>query len=79
MTFLKTRDETPHYIDNVIKHTTTVPYSPQENGIAERVKRTMLNAASSALHHSGLPKDYWEDAIKDAAVKHNHTLHLRTG
>ena len=104
-TFLKTRDETPDHIDNILKHitkskmhtprvvhtdnakeylsctsqyiyndnnvthTTTVPYSPQENGIAEIVNRTILNAARSALHHVGLPNEYWEDAVKDAAFK----------
>ena len=44
------------YKTNGVQHTTTVPYTPQENGIAERVNRTIMNAARASLHHSGLPE-----------------------
>lgn len=59
-------------------HTTIVPYSTQENFIAKRVSRTLLNAPKPALQHSGLPTDHSEDEVKEATFKYNHTLHLGT-
>lgn len=38
-----------------------------------------MNAPRTSLHHSRLPSHHWEDAIKDAASKYNHTLQLVSG
>jgi hypothetical protein len=45
----------------------TVPHSPQQNGVAERKKRTLVEAARSMLSHSKLPKTYWAEAVATAA------------
>jgi len=42
------------YKDQGIHHEFTVPYSPQQNGIAERKNRTILNAIRCMLIHSSL-------------------------
>ena len=34
---------------NGIKHQTIVPYSPQQNGVAERTNRTILNMVRSMM------------------------------
>ena len=33
--------------ENGIKYQTTVPYNPQQNGVAERMNRTLLNMVRS--------------------------------
>ena len=67
------------YQKNFLHFTTTTPYSPQENSIAERLNQTLVNAAKAALFHSKLPPHYWEDAICDALYKYNITIHRSTG
>eukprot|EP00877_Chromochloris_zofingiensis_P009919 jgi/Chrzof1/5180/Cz15g15040.t1 len=37
----------------------TVPYSPQQNGKAERLNRTLLDKARSMLADAGLPSQLW--------------------
>ena len=38
-----------------IVHQTTVPYSPAQNGVAERMNRTLVEAACSMMSHSKVP------------------------
>jgi len=51
-----------------ILHEFTVPNSPQQNGVAERMNRTL---ARSMLSHAGMPKGYWAEAIATAAYVRN--------
>lgn len=44
--------------DSGIKHQTTVPYNPQQNGLAERANRTIVERARSMLIDAGLSKEY---------------------
>lgn len=53
----------------------TTPYTPQENALAERINRTIMNSARAALAHSKLPAGYWQDAVMDAVFKYNITYH----
>ena len=57
-----------------IKHQTTVPYSPQQNGIAERANRTLMEAARSMLLTAKLDKEFWGEAIRTAAYIRNRVL-----
>jgi len=43
-----------------IKHEKTVPKTPQENGIAERMNRTIVERIWCMLRHSKLPKSFLE-------------------
>ena len=61
-------DEFKRYCaDNGIKMEKTIPGTPQQNGIAERMNRTLNERARSMRLHCGLPKTFWADAINTAA------------
>ena len=55
-----------------IKHEITVPYSPQSNGVAERLNRTLLNMVRAMLKDSNLPKSFWAEAVQTASYLRNH-------
>lgn len=50
-----------------ISHQTTTPYTPQQNGLAERMNRTLLERARCMLLNAQLQKQYWAEAISTAA------------
>ena len=41
----------------------TSPYLPSQNGVAERLNRTLIERARAMIINSGLPKFLWEEAI----------------
>ncbi|GBM03713.1 Copia protein [Araneus ventricosus] len=47
------------------------PYTPQLNGVAERMSRTLFDKARAILYDSRLPKSCWGYAIQAAAFLHN--------
>ena len=56
-----------------IQHEMTTPDTPQHNGVAERMNRTLLDKVQSMLHDAELPESYWYDALVYAAHLHNVT------
>ena len=46
-----------------IKLHTSVRYSPESNGVAERTIGVLTNAVRAMLHDSGLPKFLWAEAF----------------
>jgi hypothetical protein len=50
-----------------IRHETTAPYSPQQNGLAERMNRNLAETARSKLHHMKVDQKWWAYAILAAA------------
>ena len=55
------------------RHDTSTPGRPQNNGVAERVVRTVLEGARAILHASGLPSRWWSRAIRYFCFMHNVT------
>ena len=45
----------------------TIPRTPQQNGVAERINRTLNKRARSMRVHVGLPKSFRADAVSTAA------------
>ncbi|CAJ2646442.1 unnamed protein product [Trifolium pratense] len=50
-----------------IKRHKTVAYTPQQNGLAERMNRTLLERVRCMLLGAGLPKSFWGEAVNTAA------------
>ena len=47
------------------------PYSPEQNGVAERFNRTIIESARSMLYHAKLPLHFWAEAVNTAVYVRN--------
>lgn len=61
-----------------IKSEFTVGYAPEQNGIAERKNRTLMEAARSMLSSSRLHKCLWSEAIRTANFVFNRVVNKIT-
>ncbi len=57
--------------NNGIQRQQTPPHTPEHNGVAERMNRTLVEYARSMLHDANLPYIYWGEAIVTAAYLRN--------
>ena len=53
--------------NNKIKQENTVPEAPEQNGVAERYNRPVVEIIRSLLFESKLPKCYWLRAVDTSA------------
>jgi Reverse transcriptase (RNA-dependent DNA polymerase)/Integrase core domain/GAG-pre-integrase domain len=60
-----------HLMEHGITHQLTVPYTPQQNGTAERLNRTLLNSTRSMLKHMNCDKLFWAEAVNTACYIKN--------
>lgn len=60
--------------EGIVRHL-TVPGTPQQNGVAERMNRTLLEKARCMLSNSGLRKRFWAEAINTACFITNRSPH----
>lgn len=51
----------------------TVPGTPQQNGLVERMNRTLLNKVRCMIISSGLSKAFWAEAVSTAAYLVNRS------
>ena len=49
-----------------IVHETTAPYTPQQNGVAERKNRVLTEMVNALLSNSGLSSGFWGEALLTA-------------
>ena len=54
-----------------IKQEFTVPYNPEQNGMAERMNRTLVEMTRCMLKDCGLDKSYWCEALMTSAYIRN--------
>ena len=54
-----------------IRHIVTPPYSPSQNGMAERMNHTIMECARCLLQDSGIPLEFWGHAFLTAVHIHN--------
>jgi transposase InsO family protein len=50
--------------DAEIKRELTTPYNPQQNSVAERKNRTIMEAVKTMIHDQDLPMHLWVEAAK---------------
>ncbi|CAH9138620.1 unnamed protein product [Cuscuta epithymum] len=55
--------------DHGIRHQKSPPKTPQLNGLAERMNRTLMERVRCLLSHAGLPNSFWGEAL-------NTTVHV---
>jgi len=65
--------------DRGITHEMTTADTPQHNGVAERLNRTLLDKTRAMLSDANLPKSYWLEALNYAVLLHNVSLSKSIG
>ena len=58
---------------NGIRRPLTAPRSPQQNGVAERKNRTILDMARTMLKSKKMPKEFWAEAVACAVYLSNRS------
>jgi len=56
----------------IIRHL-TAPENPKQNGVVERINRTLLERVRCMLFHAQLPKSFWGEVVAAAAHVLNRT------
>lgn len=57
-----------------IRHQTTAPYTPQQNGLAERMNRTIEEKVRCMLFDANLKKKFWAEAVNTAVYIINRSI-----
>ena len=58
---------------NGIRHERTVPKTPEQNGVAERMNRTIVETARCMLAEAKLPRKFWAEAVSTAVYLRNRS------
>lgn len=66
-------------ITNILKrdgivHQTTNPYTPEQNGLCERMNRTIVERARCLLFDAKMDKKFWAEATNTAVYLRNRTI-----
>ena len=56
-----------------VRHELTVPKTPQQNGVAERMNRTLVETVRSMLADANLPQKFWAEALSTATYLRNRS------
>ncbi|CAI7840036.1 unnamed protein product [Closterium sp. NIES-53] len=57
-----------------IQHQLTVPYNPQQNGLAEHFNWNLQEGARTLLGRAGLPDPFWVTALRQVALVKNRVV-----
>ncbi len=58
-------------VDKGIHHQRTCSYTPQQNGVAERMNRTLKDLVRAMLKHMNIANEFWAEALSTAAYIRN--------
>jgi transposase InsO family protein len=65
--------------DAEIKRELTTPHNPQQNGVAERKNRTIMEAVKTMIHDQDLPMYLWAEVAKTTVYVQNRLSHSALG
>ena len=60
-----------HLKEEGIHREFTIPDTPEQNGVAERMNRTLIEVVRSLLSESDLPQSFWAEALSTATYLRN--------
>lgn len=67
--------EYERYLQNAgIIHQKTNPYTPEQNGLCERLNRTIVEKAKCMLYDANLSKKFWAEAVNTAVYLRNRSV-----
>jgi hypothetical protein len=58
--------------EGIVRHR-TIPYTPQQNGVAEHMNRTIISEARCMLSNSGLRQKFWAEVASTACHLINYS------
>ena len=56
-----------------VRHELTVPKTPEQNGVAERMNRTLVETVRAMLADTKLPHKFWAEAVSTAVYLRNRS------
>ena len=56
-----------------ISHEFTCPYTPEQNGVSERLNCTLIETARSMIYHAKFPLKFWAEAVNTAIYLRNRS------
>ena len=62
-----------YFSDKGILHQKTTAYTPEQNGVAERLNRTIVEKVRAMLQEAGLPPYLWAEAANTACYLRNRS------
>lgn len=62
-----------HLMTEGVRHEVTIPKNPEQNGVAERMNRTLVGTARSILVNANLPYSFWAEALSTATFLRNRS------
>eukprot|EP00171_Calliarthron_tuberculosum_P000045 IDg45t1 len=60
-----------YLVNHGIKHQLTVAYTSQQNGVAERMNRTLMTIVRAIMRHKAVAKRFWAEALSTAVYVRN--------
>ena len=73
------KDFTDFWTKEGIRREWKTPYNPEQNGVAERKNRTIVEAARVMLYDQDMPKFLWAKACNTVVYVQNRTPHRALG
>jgi transposase InsO family protein len=62
-----------------IKRELNTPYNPQQNGVAERKNRTIMEELKTMIHDQDLPMHLWDQVSRKIVYVQNRLSHSALG